>query len=177
MLRRRIIHVPTRYRLLLLHFQITILLMYKHWIYFGNTYYDSIKTPQRCDTMDLSNKSRVVNSRIGEKVSGQSLSKMFQCCVWTCFGFLSNFFLKIWGRWRFFISRILFSIVHIALRSFAGHPFNFLSILPIFFPVNTPTFGAEPLSMLLIGQSFIRRLANYALVSETMNMGLEEGDC
>ena len=36
---------------------------------------------------------------------------------------------------------------------------------------------AEPLSMLLVGHSFIRRLANYALVSGTMNLGLEEGGC
>ena len=36
---------------------------------------------------------------------------------------------------------------------------------------------AEPLSMLLVGHSFIRRLADYALVSGTMNLGLNEGDC
>ena len=35
---------------------------------------------------------------------------------------------------------------------------------------------AEP-SMLLVGHSFIRRLADYALVSGTMNLGLNEGDC
>ena len=36
---------------------------------------------------------------------------------------------------------------------------------------------AEPLSMLLVGHSFIRRLADYALVSRTMYLGLNEGDC
>ena len=36
---------------------------------------------------------------------------------------------------------------------------------------------AAPLSMLLVGHSFISRLAEYALVSGTMNLGLDESDC
>ena len=36
---------------------------------------------------------------------------------------------------------------------------------------------AAPLSMLPVGHSFITRLANYTLVSGTMNLGLNEGDC
>ena len=36
---------------------------------------------------------------------------------------------------------------------------------------------AAPLSMLLVRHLFIRRLADYALVSGTMNLGLNESDC
>ena len=36
---------------------------------------------------------------------------------------------------------------------------------------------AAPLSMLLVGHSFISRLADYALVSGTINLGLNESDC
>ena len=36
---------------------------------------------------------------------------------------------------------------------------------------------AESLSMLPVSHSFIRRLASYVLLSGTMNLGLDEGDC
>ena len=35
----------------------------------------------------------------------------------------------------------------------------------------------DVLSILLVGHSFIRRLANYALSTDSLNMGLSKGDC